>query len=215
MTNQTPTPEHESNNSTRQYLTIAVVLLLLAMGISMFYKSCSARNTANTVIGEVENKDIVSEFENHPEDETLNDIIDSQEDGLETEASPKRTPNVIGEDRVEEDIVEEEEPIIADERFKEKGNQTRIITNTEKSTLSKYMVIAGSFSTIENARVSLEHTILSGFENAEIVHFDNSKFHTVCALRSDNEAEARRAITKLKAKKIDAFLHTARLGRER
>lgn len=214
MTNQTPTPDHESNNSTRQYLTISVVLLLLAMGISMFYKSCSARNTANTVIGEVENKGIVSEFENHPEDETLNDIIDSQEDEVEAEAKTKRTPNVIGEDKVEEEIVEESEPIIVDERFKEKGNQTTV-TNIEKSTLSKYMVIAGSFSTIENARVSLEHTILSGFENAEIVHFDNSKYHTVCALRSDNEAEARRAITKLKAKKIDAFLHTARLGRER
>ncbi len=214
MTNQTPTQDHESNNSTRQYLTIAVVLLLLAMGISMFYKSCSARNATNTVIGEVENKDIVSEFENHPEDETLNDIIDSQEDEEEAKTKPEKTPTVIGEDKVEEEIVEEDEPFIVD-KFNEKGSQTKVIQNTERTVLSKYMVVAGSFSTIENARVSLEHTILSGFENAEIVHFNNSKYHTVCALRSDNEAEARRAIAKLKSKKIDAFLHTTRIGRER
>ena len=174
MTNQTPPPDHESNNSTRQYLTISVVLLLLAMGISMFYKSCSARNTANTVIGEVENKGIVSEFENHPEDETLNDIIDSQEDEVEAEAKTKRTPNVIGEDKVEEEIVEEAEPIIVDERFKEKGNQTTV-TNIEKSTLSKYMVIAGSFSTIENARVSLglrQHQHNKNGQN--FLHLDHS-----------------------------------------
>lgn len=71
----------------------------------------------------------------------------------------------------------------------------------------KHLVIVGNFLQAVNAQQRLEELKKAGFNNVEIVNFDLSEYHTVCAGRFDDVNEARRLVKKLKDyHKIDAYV---------
>jgi len=71
----------------------------------------------------------------------------------------------------------------------------------------KHLVIVGNFLQVVNAQQRLEELKKAGFNNVEIVNFDLSEYHTVCAGRFDDVNEARRLVKKLKDyHKIDAYV---------
>ena len=205
MNEQAPQTEKKNQSNSKQYLSIALILILLGMGIAMIYKSCApakkvvAENLENTTT------DILDEDAHHPEDQTLNDIINKQDVDFIDHKEEKNS--TIGTDDSQITAIEES---TTTQRTRPTENiRTTVLTNEPNipSRVTKYMVITGSFNSIENARKRLEQTIAAGFRNAEIVQFDHSKYHTVCALRTDQETTARATIKKLTNKKIDAFLH--------
>ena len=205
MNEQAPQTEKKNQSNSKQYLSIALILILLGMGIAMIYKSCApakkvvAENLENTTT------DILDEDAHHPEDQTLNDIINKQDvDFIDDEEEDFST---IGTDDSQINAIEES---TTKQKTRPTENiRTTVLTDAPNipSRVTKYMVITGSFSSIENARKRLEQTIAAGCRNAEIVQFDHSKYHTVCALRTNQETTARATIQKLTNKKIDAFLH--------
>lgn len=212
--NEQDTQNNPSN--TRQYFLIAFILLLLGMGISMIYKSFApakqvvAENTVDPTIG------IIDENDAQPEDQTLNDIIDKQD--VDFEDNKKEDFSTKGIDHSQSETVVDVNPTTTRNPKRTKNTQdteTTILADESDhpKKLTKYMVITGSFGSIENARKRLEQTIAAGYRDAEIVNFDNSKYHTVCAIRTDHESTARAAVKKLKSKKIDAILHTQRRGK--
>lgn len=71
----------------------------------------------------------------------------------------------------------------------------------------KHLVIVGNFLQAVNAQQRLEELKKAGFNDVEIVNFDLSEYHTVCAGRFDDVNEARRLVKKLKDyHKIDAYV---------
>ncbi len=69
------------------------------------------------------------------------------------------------------------------------------------------MVIVGNFSQLANAEQLVKDLKKAGYPNAEIVRFDMSQYHTVCAGRYDDVNEARKVAKKLKDyEKIDAYV---------
>lgn len=74
---------------------------------------------------------------------------------------------------------------------------------------SRYMVVAGSFTSNANADKHATKLEKEGF-TPEIVNFNNSRMYTVVASRYDNEADALAAAKKLRAVKIDCYVHRKR-----
>lgn len=71
----------------------------------------------------------------------------------------------------------------------------------------KHLVIVGNFLQRVNADQRLQELKKAGFNDVEIVNFDLSEYHTVCAGRFDDVNEARRLVKKLKDyHKIDAYV---------
>ena len=213
MAEQTPPVEPKKHSNTKQYLTIALILLLFGMGISMVYKSFApAKEVVTENIQDTAANDVLDE--NEPEDQTLNDIIDKQDVNFDDDEEDLATK---GSDNSSVETIDKPEP--ATKRTSPSTIQNHATTvladrSDAPKKLSKYMVITGSFGSITNARKRLEQTIIAGYRDAEIVQFDNSKYHTVCAVRTDHESTARAAVQKLRKKKIDAILHTVKAKEE-
>ena len=71
----------------------------------------------------------------------------------------------------------------------------------------KHLVIVGNFLQRVNADQRMQELKKAGFTDVEIVNFDLSEYHTVCAGRFDDVNEARRLVKKLKDyHKIDAYV---------
>jgi cell division septation protein DedD len=80
-------------------------------------------------------------------------------------------------------------------------------TSLSASTEGKHLVIAGNFLQRVNAEQRMQELKKAGFENVEIVNFDLSEYHTVCAGRFADVNEARRLVKKLKDYyKVDAYV---------
>jgi cell division septation protein DedD len=78
---------------------------------------------------------------------------------------------------------------------------------TVASTDGKHLVIVGNFLQRENADQRLQELKKAGYNDVEVVNFDLSEYHTVCAGRFDDINEARRLVKKLKDyHKIDAYV---------
>lgn len=75
------------------------------------------------------------------------------------------------------------------------------------ATDGQHLVIAGNFTLLENAQQRLQELKKAGYKDAEIVNFDLSEYHTVCAGRFSDVNEARKLVKKLKDyNKIDAYV---------
>jgi cell division protein FtsN len=80
-------------------------------------------------------------------------------------------------------------------------------TVSSTTTEGQHLVIAGNFSKLENAQQRLAELKKAGYKDAEIVNFDLSEYHTVCAGRFSDVNEARKLVKKLKDyNKIDAYV---------
>ena len=80
-------------------------------------------------------------------------------------------------------------------------------TTVTASADGKHLVIVGNFLQRVNADQRLQELKKAGFNDVEIVNFDLSEYHTVCAGRFDDVNEARRLVKKLKDyHKIDAYV---------
>jgi cell division septation protein DedD len=80
-------------------------------------------------------------------------------------------------------------------------------TVSSTATEGQHLVIAGNFSKLENAQQRLAELKKAGYKDAEIVNFDLSEYHTVCAGRFSDVNEARKLVKKLKDyNKIDAYV---------
>ena len=80
-------------------------------------------------------------------------------------------------------------------------------TSLPTAAEGKHLVIAGNFLQRVNAEQRMQELKKAGFKDVEIVNFDLSEYHTVCAGRFADVNEARRLVKKLKDyHKIDAYV---------
>lgn len=78
---------------------------------------------------------------------------------------------------------------------------------TTPATGGLHLVIAGNFAQKVNAEQRVQELKKSGFNDAEVINFDLSEYHTVCVGRFSDVNEARKLVKKLKDYyKIDAYV---------
>ena len=125
--------------------------------------------------------------ENEPEvkvEEVKKEVAPKQEPKVETKPKPTTTPPAT----------KTSQPIAKPK-------------TTTASTDGKHLVIVGNFLQVANANQRAEELKKAGFNEVEVVNFDLSEYHTVCAGRFDDVNEARRLVKKLKDyHKIDAYV---------
>lgn len=94
-----------------------------------------------------------------------------------------------------------ESPLVSEERSSD--TQPR----DDLATQAQHLVIAGNFLERSNADARAKELRAYGFENAEVVNFQLSEYHTVCAGRFSDPQEARRVARKIKDNyNIDAYV---------
>jgi len=85
-------------------------------------------------------------------------------------------------------------------------------TNYESGNIPAYMVIAGAFSTNENAETFKRMLIDKGFDGSETVKFQSSKYTSICVNRTNDLAQAKAAVETLKGLNIEAYVHTRKIS---
>ncbi|HHH49619.1 MAG TPA: SPOR domain-containing protein [Saprospiraceae bacterium] len=73
---------------------------------------------------------------------------------------------------------------------------------------SKYMVVAGTFKSKSYATSEVQRLKKMGYPQAEVVKFDRTTYHSVCAGRFNDLTKARAIATSLKKDGVDAYVHT-------
>lgn len=76
------------------------------------------------------------------------------------------------------------------------------------ANIPAYMVIAGAFSTNDNAETFRKMLMDKGFESAEIVKFQSSKYTSICVNRTNSLSTAKSQVEDLKGMNIEAYVHT-------
>ncbi len=76
-----------------------------------------------------------------------------------------------------------------------------------------YMVIAGAFSTDANAETFRRMLMDKGFQTAEIVKFQSSKYTSICVNRTNSLSTAKSEVEQLKGMNIEAYVHTRKTSK--
>jgi cell division septation protein DedD len=92
-------------------------------------------------------------------------------------------------------------PVAADSEEDSKPSRTKVRDlDAEGSNSPKFMVLAGTFTVMDNAREQMELLVKKGFEEAEVGKFNRGKYACAIAKRTNSLSEAKAVMAKLKAK---------------
>lgn len=192
-----------------KYIKIAIyvaVLFFVSIWLSSVVKSCNGSNTDLTEAVTDANSEVSTEFEEDFFEENLGEDTEEYESDMGGGAVPS------DEDYNATDFDTDYTEV--DEALENKTTQSRTITTTSSydtksnSTGGRYMVLAGSYLIKDNARSMVNKLDNIGYDNAEIVVFNMSQYHSVCAARLMDYNEAIRLSNDLKRRGIDSYVHT-------
>ena len=88
-----------------------------------------------------------------------------------------------------------------------KENANTSTNASSGNAAGQYMLIAGSYLLEENAKKMIEKLQGLGYSNAEIIYFDQSQYHSICAGRFDSSSSARESASNLNGSGIDSYVH--------
>ncbi len=196
------------------------ILIFVYFSIISIYKSCSSRDETIDKIDNqtsVEEDDFFEDFES--EEDNSSDPIDIKEP---KEIDYKSLDEKLkgGKDNTKNSFDKDEEEKRAKKRsllkkVKRKVSPTSVPQKkTPKPTPNysgksgSYLLVAGSFLVEQNARNLVSKLKKMGYSDAEIAVFDESRYHTVIASRSNSQSEAIRLKTSLKNRGVDCYVHT-------
>lgn len=205
-----------------RYLKITLsgaVLFLLYLWVTILLNSCNnAKPTAN------ETSEDIEMLEEEIEDL---DYTDNEFEGGSDEDFDGKSEVVTEQDAMEiEDVVEDDEYVAGD--YTAEPEKTTLTPRKKKAKPSKaktfeasstrqsssagssggtYMVIAGSYLLEDNARKMIKKLQGMGYSNAEIIYFDQSQYHSICAGRYDSNSSAKQTANSLQNSGIDSYVH--------
>lgn len=179
------------------------VLFAASIWISSVFKSCNNTSTDLTETSvESENLNELDDFEEgFFEEEFEDDFEEDEQENFETQYESDMGGGVI------ESTAEEEFDTDFTKIEEEKENHTPS-RNKTVSRSGKYMVLAGSYLIEDNASIMVNRLNKIGYNSAEIVIFNMSQYHSVCADRLSDYNEAVQLSNELKRNGIDNYIHT-------
>ncbi len=193
-----------------RFLKIAVYIAVLFLGylwIATVAKSCNKTATANN-----DDTELVDDIA--MDDEFADDFFED-----ETEESDESLDEMGGGSTTEDDSdlmdsspmdYTEIDEIIEDNKPTKQTHSAPVKRPTANSTSSsdKYLLLAGSYLIEDNASTMVKKLKKMGYNNAEVVVFDMSQYHSVCAGRYGNMSSAKQESSSLKRKGVDNYVHT-------
>jgi len=203
-----------------RFLKIAVyvaVLFLAYLWIATVAKSCNKKAAADAR----QDTELVEDIADTYSDEFEDDLFEDEEEGSDLDETAT-TDGMGGGTSYEEnnseeyggiDYTEVDEII---ERNKPSNSKPapapkKSTSNTTKSNTSysgKYMLLAGSYLIEDNAQSMVKKLKKLGYADAEVVIFNMSQYHSVCAGRYSSLSSAQQESGTLKRKGIDNYVHT-------
>ena len=193
-----------------RFLKIAVYIAVLFLGylwIATVAKSCNKSETANA-----DNTELVDDIAS--EDEFADDFFED-----DTEESDKSLDEMGGGITTEDesDLMDsspmdytEIDEIIEESKPSKQKHSAPVRQTTRKSTSNQgsYLLLAGSYLIEDNASDMVKKLRKMGYNNAEVVVFDMSQYHSVCAGRYSNISTAKQESSSLKRQGVDNYVHT-------
>jgi len=204
-----------------RYLKITLsgaALFLVYLWVTVMFNSCNnnAKVDPNTtdettlLEEEMDDSDYSSEFEGDEEgDYSTDSDSDSMEEDDDYEAgdyttseeNTKRFPSTENSKSSGNTSLEPRKK--REERKEEQQRDTYV----SSSSSGDYMVIAGSYLLEDNAKRMIQKLKGMGYSNAEIIYFDNSQYHSICAGKYDSNSSASQTAGNLKSSGIDSYVH--------
>lgn len=214
------------------------ILLFTLFWVSVVYKTCNkvtndTKTTAGSAIDNTLDKvginsDNEEDIKDEDEEDILADLIDEEDDRSTNagEADGEGEGEADGEtdgnnDETDSDSDRPNSSSTTGKRIDlddDDDSSDNISTTSSSSSTNinnnRYMVLAGSFRSIENAKIEAKRLRKKGYTEAEIVKFDFSNLHTICVARYRDLGDARYLTKKLKREdKIEAYVHRRRSKR--
>lgn len=150
-------------------------------------------------------------------DQVADEALDLFENGEETAESNEfdfdnaSSEEEINYDEIDQKLEVEEKPaqvqsaptVVSDNSDYEASSNAPSNSNS----YGDFLVITGSYLVRSNAENMTRKLAQMGYQNSEIVVFDNSQYNSVIASRKDSYASALESANALKRKGIDAYVH--------
>lgn len=204
-----------------RFLKIGVyvaVLFLAYLWIATVAKSCNKQAAANA--GNASNDtEMVDDYVDADSDEFEEDLFEDEE-GSDLDETATTDGMGGGDDLDEEEpsgidytevdeIIERSHPVKKDVNTPPPAPRKTTTSSTHTTNYSgKYMVLAGSYLIEDNARAMVKKLKKLGYNDAEMVVFNMSQYHSVCAGRYSSLSTAQQESGTLKRKGIDNYVHT-------
>lgn len=212
-------------------LSLAVILFLVYMGITLMTKSCnkSKDNVTEKLVNQNTDKkaDIFDDEEFFAEDDSSGaaqdvnykeldqTIADTKNELKEKKTTPVEEPvATVKENNTKTVSNKPEAPIKSTPKSNapevKKPTEVKTTPSQTKESLSgtgDFTVVAGNYLLEANADQMVKKLKSNGFGKAEKVVFDLSEFFTVIAGRYSNYESASKTVSSLKAKGIDCYIH--------
>lgn len=195
----------------------AVIMFLVFLWVTSIYKSC--QNTENAPQEELLEDQGISEDELlddlFEDEENFEDVSNTNEEASDEaanqifeDAEPIDQSSAAFEASVEESILESETPAEVPTEVESYQPPQQVTSRPSSQTSGgKHLVIAGSYLIKSNADSMVGKLMRMGFNNAEIVQFDLSQYHSICAGRYNSHSSAQSIVKQLKAQGIDSYVH--------
>jgi len=203
----------------RKVLWFSIGLLVCYFWISTVMQACSdnaTRKAMSSIDGDVgEDEDVIFQADEDSGDDgyIISDEDDTDEDSDEEydEENAKENPMTMVKQEDLASVEEKEEDFV--EKSPERKTVSRDIiseTTYSSSENASFLVIAGSFSSEENANRMVNKLKNMGYNKAEKIVFDFSQYYSVVSGKHDSESDARSMSLELKNKNINAYVHKMR-----
>lgn len=144
----------------------------------------------------------------------IDDFLDETSDDISDLTNPAGDDDEFEEEELSyEDLDESSEEDITDltapiEEEELEESYTPPPSRTRTNSTGSFLLVAGNYSIHSNAENMESKLRRMGYNNSEIVNFDNSSFSTVLAGRYEDYEAAVRASNELKSRGIDCYVHT-------
>lgn len=202
-----------------RYLKITLsgaALFLIYLWVTLLLNSCnSAKPNPNDSSADIEMLEEEMDV-NYSDDEFEGGMDDQEYEGNNDAEGDSNYQDVEeDDDYVAGDYTASPEKTKLEPRKKKSTtNKVKTFEATPSSTSSssgssygEYMVIAGSYLLEDNAKKMIRKLQGMGYSNAEIIYFDQSQYHSICAGRYDSNSSARQTANSLQNSGIDSYVH--------
>ena len=203
-----------------KYLLYALLIFLIGGWIFTVAKTCNSNKLTNVVENPISSTDT-------DDAANLDDLYSDDEDDEHSVAGEEEDGegDLYDEDVDEDDVAAAKRAAMAeaDETGDElthdldaedaavNKSRSSATSNRSARSSSKYLVVAASYLSEANANSELRKLKKAGYDNAEIVVFDFSQYHTLCVARYNSLGEANALKRKLVNNRYpDAYVHRKR-----
>ena len=191
-------------------LIYAVVLFFLFLWLSTIVKSCGSdkgTTTPSTTTASTEDSaEETYDQDDFFEEEGDESISDESEEPADDQIDYTEIDKVV-EDKLNEKEPEPTPVVSRPSQTTPKPNNNRKKTVSKGTSSGKYMVIAGSFLIQNNAENMRKRLNNLGYDNASLVVFDLSQYHSVVAARFGTYEAALKVSNELKRRGMDCYVH--------